>query len=77
MIKTIEAWFDGKVLHPAEPLALEPNTRVRIAIETTPLGSAQSASFLQTAKSLNLEGPSDWSTNLESYLYGGRVQDES
>ncbi len=76
MVKTIEAWFDGKVLHPAEPLALEPNTRVRIAIEMTPPDSEQAVSFLQVAKSLNLEGPSDWSENLENYLYSGHVQDE-
>ncbi len=26
--------------------------------------------FLQTARSLNLKGPADWSANLEEYLYG-------
>jgi len=34
MVKTIEAVFDGKVLRPEDPLALEPNTRVRITVET-------------------------------------------
>jgi len=28
------------------------------------------ASFLRTARSLNLEGPADWSARLEDYLYG-------
>ena len=34
MVKTIEAIFDGTVLRPAEPLELEPNTRVRITVES-------------------------------------------
>ena len=34
----------------------------------------QTTSFLQTARSLNLEGPADWSAKLETYLYGGEKQ---
>ena len=30
MVKTIEALFDGTVFHPAEPIALAPNTRVLV-----------------------------------------------
>jgi len=71
MVKTIEAVFDGKVIRPAEPLALEPNTRVRIVIETILPASEAPISFLDTARSLNLEGPPDWSENIETYLYGG------
>jgi predicted DNA-binding antitoxin AbrB/MazE fold protein len=32
-MQTIEAIYDGKVLHPNDPLALKPNTRVRLTIE--------------------------------------------
>jgi predicted DNA-binding antitoxin AbrB/MazE fold protein len=70
MTKTIEALFDGSVFHPTEPIPLEPNTRVWIVVETAPPPAGQGISFLRTALSLNLEGPSDWSTNLEAYLYG-------
>ena len=77
MGKVIEALFDGTVFRPAEPLTLEPNTRVWIVIETAlPVATNTSPSFLRTARSLNLEGPSDWSANLENYLYGDRTQDE-
>lgn len=65
----IEALFDGVVLRPSKPLALEPNTRVRLVIETE-LPHAPTRSFLRTARSLNLDGPVDWSANLENYLYG-------
>jgi hypothetical protein len=34
--KTIEAVFDGLVLRPAQPLELEPNTRVWLVVETMP-----------------------------------------
>ncbi|MEN8447134.1 MAG: hypothetical protein ABG776_19215 [Cyanobacteria bacterium J06555_13] len=32
-------------------------------------------SFLQVAQSLNLEGPDDWSINVDHYLYGLPTQD--
>jgi hypothetical protein len=69
MTKTLEATFDGEVLRLDEPLELEPNTRVRITIETRYKTKRKKRSFLQTAKSLNLQGPSDWSARFEDYLY--------
>ena len=74
MIKTIEAVFDGKVLHPEDPLTLKPNTRVRITIETLEPIAGESLSFLDTARTLNLDGPPDWAENLDAYLYGGASQ---
>jgi len=71
MVKTIEAVFDGKVLHPEGPLTLEPNTRVRITIETMEPATGESPPFLETARALNLDGPPDWAMNLNTYLYGG------
>jgi predicted DNA-binding antitoxin AbrB/MazE fold protein len=70
MIKTLNGTFDGQVLRPDEPVDLEPNTRVRITIETTDAPEAKTRSFLRTARSLKLEGPSDWSDRFEDYLYG-------
>ena len=70
MNRTIEATFDGSVFRPAEPVRLEPNTRVRLTVEPVSSGSSESGSFLRTARSLNLEGPPDWATNLHKYLYG-------
>jgi predicted DNA-binding antitoxin AbrB/MazE fold protein len=73
MLKTVEAVYDGKVLFPLEPLTLPPNTRVWIVIETPETHNSATSSFLQTARSLQLEGPADWSLNLEQYLYGEQV----
>ncbi len=69
MVRTIEAVFDGEVLRPENPLALEPNTRVRITIETVESRTEEATSFLDVALSLNLEGPPDWAENIETYLY--------
>ncbi len=33
-------------------------------------------SFLKTARSIDLDGPRDWSRNLDSYLYGKKDEDE-
>ena len=76
MSHTMEAVFDGKVLLPAEPIPLEPNTRVRITVEPISSEEGQVASFLDTACSLNLQGPPDWSRNLDKYLYGEAPGDE-
>ena len=69
MTQILEATFDGVVLHPNEPLQLEPNTRVRLVIETLP-PVAQPKSFLQTARELKFDGLKDWSSDLDDYLYG-------
>ncbi len=69
-MKSLHATFDGEVLRPEEPVPLEPNTRVRITIEGIEEAKAEPQSFLRTAQSLNLRGPSDWSERLEEYLYG-------
>ena len=76
MVKTIEAVFDGKVFCPSSPFMLEPNTRVRITVETVEPATDQVASFLRTARSLELDGPPDWAMNIEHYLYGGESQHE-
>jgi predicted DNA-binding antitoxin AbrB/MazE fold protein len=70
MSKTLDAVFDGEVLRPDEPLELEPNTRVRLTIEPAEQHRDKSKSFLRTARSLNLQGPPDWSARLDDYLYG-------
>lgn len=77
MKKSIEALFDGKVFQPVEPPKLAPNTRVWIVIMTTKPTKAKSKSFLQTARALNLDGPPDWSSNIENYLYGSKVHNET
>lgn len=76
MIRKIEATFDGSVFRPAQVIELAPNTRVHLTVETLADKSPSVRSFLKTAQSLNLEGPSDWSTNLHQYLYGVERSDE-
>ena len=75
MSQTIEAIFDGKVILPDEPIALEPNTRVRVVIETVAQPEAEARpSFLRVARSLKLDGPADWSTVVDDTLYGDEAQ---
>jgi hypothetical protein len=70
MATTIEATFDGKVFRPTGPIALPPNTTVRLTVEPLP---DKPVSFLRTARMLNLEGPPDWASHLDEYLYGERA----
>lgn len=74
MTTALYATFDGEVLRPDKPLLLAPNIRVRLILETAEPAEPAAASFLQTAQALNLEGPADWSTRLEEYLYGEAPQ---
>jgi predicted DNA-binding antitoxin AbrB/MazE fold protein len=71
MIQALEAIFDGTTLQFEEPLKLKAGTRVRIIVESVlPDVEAQPKTFLQTAKSLRLQGEPDWSENVDQYLYG-------
>jgi predicted DNA-binding antitoxin AbrB/MazE fold protein len=75
MTKAIHATYDGAVLKPDEPLPLAPNSHVVVTIEMADRPAVKPASFLDTAMSLNLEGPRDWSERLEHSLYGERASE--
>jgi hypothetical protein len=70
MTRTLEATFDGTSLNFNEALDLEPNTVVRVTIET--LSPNPPADFISVCLAANLDGPPDWSENLEEYLYGDK-----
>lgn len=76
MTRKIEATFDGKVFRPQQPIGLRPNTRVKITIEIDTATKDKKVSFLQTARALKLDGPTDWSVNIDEYLYGKEINDE-
>ena len=75
MSLTIEAVFDGKAFLPVTPVAIEPNTRVRISVDAQ--DERAPTSFLETARSLKLDGPPDWAEKLDEYLYGGKRIDNA
>jgi hypothetical protein len=78
MIQTLDALFDGETLVPEVPLNIKSGTRVRIIIESLlPETKTTPKSFLQTAKSLNLEGNPNWSENIDQYLYGENSLDNA
>jgi hypothetical protein len=70
MTQTIEAVYDGLVFRPDEPLQLEANTRIRLVVEEMPKNSSKPYGFLDAMLAANLEGPPDFSTNIDHYLYG-------
>jgi predicted DNA-binding antitoxin AbrB/MazE fold protein len=88
MTTIIEATYDGAVFRPSQPVALEPNTTVKLIVEAaTQPNSAGSAtdddpklgepySFLKVLRSIRIEGPPDWSANVDKYLYGDLHSEE-
>jgi predicted DNA-binding antitoxin AbrB/MazE fold protein len=76
MIQSIEATFDGEAFQPDVPLNLKAGTRVRITVESVVAeATRQPRSFLETAKSLQLQGAPDWSVNIDQYLDGDCVSE--
>lgn len=73
--RTIRAVYDGKVFRPIEPIELEPDTEVEILIQRVEPEEG-SMSVIETALSLRLDGPEDWSENIHKYLYGNVGDDE-
>jgi hypothetical protein len=86
MTTTIEATFDGQVFRPTQPVLLEPNTPVKLIVETaTPEQTADEVSakqgtpysFFDVARSIRItDGPPDWSANVDKYLYGEDLHGE-
>lgn len=74
MSTSIDATFDGSVFRPSTPVMVSPNTQVRLTVETLTVEASAGASFLQTARGLKVEGPPDWASRFDDYLYG---EDES
>ena len=65
MGQVIEAIYDGAVFRPTVPGSLKPNTRVRVTVARDVGTRVPVISFLDTASSLNLDGPADWAANSE------------
>lgn len=76
MTITIPLTYDGKVFLPEEPVSLPVDTRVTATLELPKTKQGKPYCSFEVARSLNLDGPSDWSERLEEYLYSGFVSDE-
>ncbi len=71
MTITIRATYDGEVFRTAEPVDLPPDTEVVLKIEL----AVPSHGLLDTAESLTIDGPEDWSERFEDYLQAQRTDD--
>ncbi len=88
MEKTISVTFDGEVFHPDEPVDLASNAKATVIfeekqdrkklslIEMPKRGKGKPYAFLDFARSANLDGPSDFSRNLDDYLNGVKSLDD-
>lgn len=76
MTKVLNAVFDGAVFRPDTKVELEPDTRVELEVRVRAPRSSKTTSFLETALALRLEGPPDFSSRLDDYLYGEKKFDE-
>ncbi|MBI5474708.1 MAG: hypothetical protein HY961_20405 [Ignavibacteriae bacterium] len=63
-----KAIYDGKFLQLTEPVELKPNTHVNVTLEIPDSPDGMEYDFFETALSMDLQGPPDWSTHFEDYL---------
>lgn len=82
MEKIVDATYDGEVVRFDEPVDLAKDTKVRVVIDeprkklkltfAKKKPGGKPYAFLEYARSLELDGPSDFSKNLDDYLYHGK-----
>lgn len=83
---TFEATFDGEVFRPDEKVDLEPNTKVTVTIEDgqkrlelvemPKKGKGEPYAFFKYARSVSIDAPPDFASNIDEYLYGGKSLDD-
>ena len=76
MSQILEATFDGQVFRPLEAVELQPDTRVQLVVTVKATPEEKPKSFLRVARSLKLQGPKDWSSRIDDYLYGEAQLDD-
>lgn len=78
---TFDAHFDGEHLLPEEPVVLPQNVRLRVTVVTSqvestnvepsnPINEPRDVFGIIEAECGLVDGPADWSTELDHYLYG-------
>ncbi len=73
MTTVITATFDGEVLRPDNPTALEPHRRYSLVVHSLPdndTPSTESAWDVLNDLSGKVVAPEDWSEEHDHYLYG-------
>jgi len=84
-MRIIKAAYDGRSFHPDEPVALPPNTRVMLRLraepaepdtDRNPLAAADielphiHETFADGVRRIRINGPPDWASRADHYLYG-------
>ncbi|HYH78187.1 MAG TPA: hypothetical protein VEX86_00270 [Longimicrobium sp.] len=81
MTRTITATYDGRDIHPDEPLPLPRDTRITITVhaeatdrESEPLSAGDveqprtNETFAEAVRRIRIDGPADWSQRVDDYL---------
>jgi hypothetical protein len=68
---TVRAKYDGKALQLSEPIDLPMDSEVEVAVRLVDSDKEPGGDycFIDTALSLNITGPTDWSTRIDEILY--------
>jgi len=85
MEKILDATYDGEVFRPDEPVDLASNTKVKVIVEDEKAEpkklklvempkkeKGEPYAFLRYARSVSIDAPPDYASNIDEYLYGGK-----
>ncbi len=79
MLQTIDAIFDGKVLVPQNGVQLIEGSRYKLIVQPLDQSAAagESAWDLLSQLAGTVEGPADWASETDHYLYGTPKRNQS
>lgn len=79
MLQTIDAIFDGKALIPQNGVQLIEGNRYKLIIQPIDQVTAASESAWDLLSQLvgTVEGPADWASEIDHYLYGTPKRNQS
>ena len=73
MTQVLKAIFDGKVFRPEGSVRIPAHSPVKLTVQTSPTRKkGKPYSLLRKVAAMKLEGPKDFSENLDEYLYHGK-----
>ncbi|MCK4798743.1 MAG: antitoxin family protein [Spirochaetes bacterium] len=75
MVQTLEVIYDGKVLKPCNPVYLKKNEHYKVQIEVEEDNQKNAWDILKKMDG-TIEGPEDWSEEIDHYLYGTSKRSE-
>jgi predicted DNA-binding antitoxin AbrB/MazE fold protein len=75
MAQTIKAVYNGRVFEPQVPVDLPAGTEVEVTVLAAAVKTGEPHAWMRLLAEAHLDGPSDWSENVDKYRFGWGAED--